>query len=91
MENTNLPKFAVGDLLPIGMSIVVLAIGLAFGMNILSDVKTDFTVSSVEYNATAQGITAIAKIPAKLGIIVTVIIAAVLIGILTRYLMVRYG
>jgi hypothetical protein len=43
------------------------------------------------YNATKQSEEAVAKIPAKLGLIVTVVIAAVILGILVRYLMVRYA
>ena len=84
------PKFSVGDLLPVGLTLVVLSIGLAFGLNVLSDVNKDFTAGSAERNATDSAITAVAKLPAKLGIIVTVIIASVLVGILIRYLMVRY-
>ena len=83
--------FGVGDLLPIGMTLVVLTIGLAVGLQVTGDVQTDMTVNSSEYNATGEGITALAKIPAKLGIIVTVIVAAVIIGILIRYLMVKYS
>jgi len=35
--------------------------------------------------------TAVAKIPTKLGLIVTVVIAAVVIGILIRYLFVKFA
>jgi len=79
------PKFNVGELLTIGMTLVVLTIGIAYGLNILGDIEDDMTASSAEANATSDGITAIAKIPAKLGIIVTIILAAVVIGILYRY------
>ena len=82
-------KFQIGDLLPIGITLVVLGIGLAFGLQVVGDVQDDMTANSAEYNATADTITGIAKLPAKLPIIVTVIVAAVLIGILVRYLMVR--
>lgn len=41
------------------------------------------------FNATSDTITATAKFPDKLGLIVTVIVAAILIGILVRYLMMR--
>ena len=90
-EVKKVSKFNIQDLLPIGLTIVVLGIGLAYGLNVMSDVKGDFTdKSSAEYNATLDAIDGVAKIPSKLPLIVTVIVAAVIIGILVRYLMVRY-
>ena len=82
-------KFQVGDILPLSLTIVVAAIGMAYGLNVLGDVQSDMTTNSAEYNATGDGITAVAKFPSKLGLIVTVIVAAILIGILVRYLLVR--
>ena len=82
-------KFQVQDILPIALTIVVAGIGLAYGLNVLGDVQSDMTANSEEYNATGDTITAVAKFPAKLGLIVTVIVAAILIGLLVRYLMVR--
>ena len=35
------PKFEVGDLLPIGLTIVVLSVGISFGLNVLGDIKAD--------------------------------------------------
>jgi len=103
--------FEVGDLLGIGMTLVVLVIGLAYGLEVTGDIRSDmitqniaddgtsagcnatsgiYTGCSGEVNATTSGIAAIAKIPEKLGTIVTIIIAAVIIGILVRYLWVRF-
>jgi len=82
-------KFQIGDLLPLSLTIVVAGIGMAYGLSVLADVRDDMTATTAEYNATADTITAVAKFPSKLGLIVTVIVAAVLIGILVRYLMVR--
>jgi len=79
--------FQVGDILPLALVIVVAGIGIAFGLNVLGDVKGDMTVDSAEYNATGDTLTAVSKFSDKLGIIVTVIVAAILIGILVRYLM----
>jgi hypothetical protein len=79
--------FQVGDILPLALVIVVAGVGIAFGLNILGDVKGDMTPASAEYNATGDTITAVAKFSSKLGIIVTVIVAAILLGILVRYLM----
>jgi len=83
--------FDVRDLLPIGLTLVVLGIGMAYGLNVIEDVKGDMTAGTASYNATEDTITGVAKLPEKLPLIVTVIVAAVIIGILVRYLMVRYG
>ena len=85
-------KFEVQDLLPIGLTLVVLGIGLAYGLNVMSDVQSDFTdTDGAAYNATGDAIAGVAKLPEKMPLIVTVIVAAIIIGILVRYLMVRFG
>ena len=111
-----LAKFQIGDLLPIGITILVLGIALAYGLQVMGEIKTDsattdcanyppasgFTTStaaglcsngtatmapvSPQYNATSSSITAVAKIPDRLPMIVTVILAAVIIGIVVVYL-----
>jgi hypothetical protein len=83
-------KFAIQDLLPIGMTFVVLGIALSYGLLVMGEVKEDMTENSVEANATAKGIEGVAKIPDKLPMIVTVVIAAVIIGILVTYLAGRF-
>ena len=112
-------KFAIGDLLPIGMTFIVLGIAIAYGLKVMGDVKqtvgvddcavrsdgfTTFNTTSNQcynssgieraptgaaWNASGDSITAVAKIPTNLPTIVTVVIAAVIIGILTTYLVVR--
>lgn len=42
-----------------------------------------------EYNSTRDSLTALAKMPSKFPLIMTIVVAAILIGILTRYLWVR--
>ena len=84
-------EFEFKDLLPFGMSLVALTIGLAYGLSIQEDVRDDMTVGGYAYNATTEGIKATAKVPEKLGTIVTIVIAAIIIGILFRYFMVRYS
>ena len=87
-QNTN--EFQLQELLPIAMVFVVTVIGIAFGLTIISDVQDDFTANSAEHNATADGITAIGSLASKLPLIATVVVAAVLIGILVRYLFVKF-
>jgi len=84
-------EFDIRELLPIGMTLVVLGIGLSYGLSVMSDVQGGFTdTTSAEYNATGDAIKGVAKIPEKLPLIATVIVAVVIIGLLVRYLMVRY-
>ena len=78
--------FNINALLPIALVFVVTGIAVAFGLNILSDVNADFTAGSKEELATNQTIDAVAKFPAKMGILATVVVAAILIGVLVRYL-----
>jgi hypothetical protein len=44
---------------------------------------------SAEFNATTEGLIAVGKFPEKMGMIVTVIIAAIIIGVLVKYMMFR--
>jgi len=78
-------NFDIKDLLPIGVTLVVVTIVLAFGLQILGDIKGDMTASSYEANATQDGIEGLAKIPEKLPLIASVVVAVVIIGILVRY------
>ena len=78
--------FNINALLPIALVFVVTGIAVGFGLNILSDVRDDFTGGSQEELAANQTIAAVAKFPAKMGILATVVVAAVLIGVLVRYL-----
>jgi len=80
-------KFEISDMLPIALTLVVAGIGIAYGLQVMGDVRDDMAAGSQERNATVDAITGVAKLPAKLPMIVTVIVAAIIIGILVRYLM----
>ena len=104
-------KFEIGDLLPIGLTLIVAGIGIVYGLNVVSDVQSDMIEGSSNYggalcsgvgntanctnsaaiNASGSAIEGIAKIPEKMPLIATVIVAAIIIGILVRYLMVRFA
>ena len=111
---TKYAEFQIQDMLPIAMTLVVTGIGVAFGLNVMSDVRDDFVTQNsaancglnstggtggtigysacgIEYNATGSAIEGVAKIPEKMPLIATVIVAALLIGILVRYLFVKFG
>jgi len=78
--------FALGDLLPIALLFVTTGIAIAYGLQVLSDVKGDMTADSYEANATQDTIEAVAKFSGKLGLLVTIVIAAIVLVILFRYL-----
>ena len=90
METKKYAEFQLQDLLPVAMVFVVTGIGIAFGLNIMGDVKDDFTANSSEANATDDAIDGVAKLAEKLPLIATVVVAAILIGILVRYLFVKF-
>jgi len=59
MESQKIATFNIQDLLPIGLTIVVLGIGLGYGLNVLGDVKDDLgdtnaCPSGYTYNSTGQ-------------------------------------
>lgn len=85
--------YDINDLWPIALVFIVVGIGIAYGLDVLTDVQSDFarsgpiTNQSTEYNATADAIDAVAKFPEKMGILATVIIAAIVIGVLVKAFM----
>ena len=87
----NIARFDIQDILPIALTFVVSGIGIAYGLNVMGDVKDDMTANSAEANATADAIDGVAKLPEKFPLIINVVVAAIIIGILIRYLMVRYS
>lgn len=86
MKQLNKKGFSIGDLLPIALTFVVTGIAVAYGLQVLGDVKDDMTANSYEANATTETITAVAKFPNKLGLLATVVIAAIVLMVLIRYL-----
>ena len=114
-EDPRTYKFDIKDMLPIGVTLVVVGLVLAFGLEIMGDVKDDIATNtcadttltsynessglcynasntsqtaapaSAEYNATTDGIEGVGKLPEKLPLIATVIVAVIIIGILIRY------
>ena len=78
--------FSVGQMLPLGLAIVVLGIGLSLGLTVLADFQADQTTNSDAYNGTANAIAGVNKFTDYLPTVALVIVVAVIIGILTTYL-----
>lgn len=70
----------------VGVTFVVIAIVLAFGGQILGDLRADQTVDSYQYNATSNGLEAVDTISSWLPTIALVVVAAIIIGIVVGYL-----
>jgi|SRR6056297_683684 len=116
MKSETLIEFRIEELLGIGMTLVVLGIGLAYGLQVMGDVADDMgdnactgywnstsntcqvnstdqtalSANPTHYNATTDAIEGVSKIPEKLPTIATVIVAAVILGILVTYLWARF-
>jgi len=84
-------EYELQDLLGVGMTFVVLTIGLAFGADITGDIGDDMENDSLEKNITDDGLTAVGKLSTKLGTIATVVIASIIIGILVRFLWMKFA
>ena len=104
-------KLEVGDILPLALTLVVAGLGIAFGLNVIGETKSDFCTTgtydaaddrcenstggtygaeqTAALNASKDTITGVSKFADKMGLIATVIVAAIVIGLLVRFLMVR--
>ena len=101
-------RYDLNSLLPIAITIVLVALVVAYGLQIMGETRTDIATENAgtacgtnstggtagtilysscgeAYNATTEGIEATAKITTKLGTIVTVVLAVVVIGVLIFY------
>lgn len=77
----------IKDLFGIAVTFVALGVLLSFGLNVQSDVRTDFTANSLEYNASTAAMTANANLSDKLPILGTIVIAAIVVGVLVKAFM----
>lgn len=82
-------EFRIQDILPIGFTLVVAGIGLAYGLDVSSDIQADMTTNSLEYNATGNMMTGVSNISAKFPTLGTILVATIIIGVLITYLFVR--
>ena len=68
----------------VALTLVVTGLIVAYGLQIMGDQQSDMTVGSAEANATGDFITGIAKIPAKVGTLVSVLMAGIIIFFVVR-------
>ena len=109
MTQENIVEFDVQDILPIGLTLAVTGIALAYGLEVTGDIRDDTCstdggfavggrcqvdatnvsqgyIETTQFNATTNTITGVGKFPAKFGLIATVIVAAIVLGVVVRYL-----
>jgi len=74
----------VRDLIPFALTLIVTGIIIAFGLQVQGDVKDDFTVDTLEYNATVsaqEGVSNLANKMPTIGLIgAIVVVISLLIG-----------
>ena len=75
-------KADMSNLFTFGLTFAVSALAFVFILQIMGDVKGDLAVDSAEANATDDAITGLSNVTAKFGIIGTVFVASVLIGLI---------
>lgn len=82
-ENKEVAEFGIGDLDGVAITIAIAVLVVAFVLGALVETRDDFTANSSEFNATNEGITALSKIPTKMGLLVTIVLIVVVIGALS--------
>jgi len=85
-KNKQIVEFGIGDIWPIALTFVIAGLGIAYGLQAMGEAQDDMTANSSEYNATQNAIEGVAKFPEKFGTIITIVVAAIIIMILVRYL-----
>jgi len=85
--------FQIQELIGIGMTFIVLGIALTYGLVVMSDVRSDInqTTDPEAYLAATDSIEAVGELSAAQGLIITVVVAAVILGILVVYLWKRFA
>jgi len=86
----NKKGYTVGELLPLAITFVVIAVAISLGADVLDDIQGTQTLDSVAYNATGYGLTSLNTFGKWLPTIALVVIIAVIIGILIVYLARRF-
>lgn len=75
-------QFGINALAGVAITIVVVAMVSVLGLQLLGDTQGDLTSGSAEYNATADAIEGVGKIPDKLPLIVGAVVLVITISII---------
>lgn len=78
----NKKGLSLGDMPVAAITLVLIAVVLGVGANILTNVQSTQTANSTAYNASASGLTALAQLASWQNTIAIVIAAAIVIGVL---------
>ena len=79
-------EFSIQDLAPLALGFVVAAVIISYGATVLSNVQSQQTANTYAYNVSQKGQVALGTFGDNLPLMATVIVAAVIIGILVVYL-----
>ena len=74
-------QFGINALAGVAITVVVVAMVSVLGLQLLGDTQDDLTADSAEYNATADAIEVVGKIPDKLPLIIGAVVLVVTISI----------
>jgi NADH:ubiquinone oxidoreductase subunit 6 (subunit J) len=85
-KNEQIAEFALQEFGGVVLSFVVIVIVIVIGVELVSDVQADQTINSSAYNTTALGLAGLTKFSSKLGLLATVIVLSLVLGIIVRYL-----
>lgn len=78
----NRKGMSLGDLGPVAIAFVFIAVVVAVGANILTDIQADQTSASYAYNASGFGLESLDTVGSWLPTIALVVAAAIVIGVL---------
>ncbi len=79
-------NFRIGDLVGIGITLVVVGVVLSFGAKINSSISDDFTDGSAEQNVVGNSTEGISTLAENLPLISTIVVAAIVVGIIIVYM-----
>jgi len=82
-------EFRIQDMFAIGMIFVVTGIAIAYGLNAQEDVRGDLTAGTDAHTAIGHSINGTKKLAEKQPLIATIVVAAIVIGVLVTYFVVK--
>lgn len=84
-------KLNFNDLLTIGLTLGVTAIGMSYVADVIADVQSGQASTTKAYNISRDGLSGVGTLAGKLPTIATVLAAAIIIGVLINNFMFNRG